>query len=320
MNYYEHHIRDYDADTVHLSWAEDMAYTRLLRWYYRKEQPIPADLKEACRQVRATTKVQRDAVAAVLREFFVLLDDGWHQETCDAVIAEYQEGAPERYAKKANEENRLRRHREERARLFKILTDAGEHAPWNIRMAELQAMVERISGGNSATAPATQKGEPATQPATAPATPATATHTPYTRHQSLKEEMDSAREPPVDNFRQAEPGRPPDPTPYGAMARLLRAQGLADANPGNPTLRAWVDKGLTAEEAIAGLAAARAARSPPNPMTWPYLARVLETQRERAAQCIPEKPTGAAGTNRQQALEAHNREVARRLAAGEANP
>ena len=31
MNYYEHHIGDYDADISHLSWAEDMAYTRLIR-------------------------------------------------------------------------------------------------------------------------------------------------------------------------------------------------------------------------------------------------------------------------------------------------
>lgn len=81
----------------------------------------------------------------------------------------------------------------------------------------------------------------------------------------------------------------PNPTPYGAMAKLLRAQGIGDANPGNPSLRAWVDKGLTADEALAGLQAARATKSAPNPMAWPYLARVLETQRERAAQGVPEK-------------------------------
>lgn len=87
----------------------------------------------------------------------------------------------------------------------------------------------------------------------------------------------------------AEAGYLPNPTPYGAMAKLLRAQGIGDANPGNPSLRAWVDKGLTADEALAGLQAARATKSAPNPMAWPYLARVLETQRERAAQGVPEK-------------------------------
>ncbi|MCM2575135.1 YdaU family protein [Achromobacter xylosoxidans] len=287
MNYYEHHIRDYDAATAHLSWDEDMAYTRLMRWYYRKEQPIPADVKEACRQVRATTKVQRDAVAAVLNEFFVLQADGWHQETCDEAIATYQAGEPERVVKKANEDNRLRRHREERARLFKILTDAGEHAPWNIRMEDLRAMVGRISGGTSATAPETE----IETPATAPATPATATQSPDTRHQTpvLKEERDSAREaPPVDNS----PDYLPDPTPCGALAKALRAQGLTDVAPGNPVLRAWVDKGLTAEEAFAGLETARKARGAPSPMTWAYLARVLETQREKAS-AVPDKPDQA---------------------------
>lgn len=96
----------------------------------------------------------------------------------------------------------------------------------------------------------------------------------------LKEDMDSA-------CAQGEPL--PDPTPYGEMAKLLRANGVQDIHPGNPVLRAWVEKGLTAEEAWAGLEVARAARGSPSPMTWPYLARVLETQREKAAATIPEK-------------------------------
>lgn len=90
MNYYEHHIGDYDADTAHLSWVEDMAYTRLLRLYYRKELPIPCDLAEACRLVRAQTRDQRAAVSSVLKEFFSLQEDGWHQKRCDADVDRYQ--------------------------------------------------------------------------------------------------------------------------------------------------------------------------------------------------------------------------------------
>jgi uncharacterized protein YdaU (DUF1376 family) len=89
VNYFEHHIGDYDADTAHLTWCEDMAYTRLLRLYYRRERPIPHDVNEACRLVRATAKDQRQAVANVLNEFFVLADDGWHQGRCDAELARY---------------------------------------------------------------------------------------------------------------------------------------------------------------------------------------------------------------------------------------
>lgn len=89
INYFEHHIGDYDADTAHLTWVEDMAYTRLMRLYYRREKPIPADINDACRLVRAASKDQRQAVADVLKEFFVLADDGWHQGRCDAELARY---------------------------------------------------------------------------------------------------------------------------------------------------------------------------------------------------------------------------------------
>lgn len=89
MNYYEHHIGDYNSATSHLSWIEDMAYTRLIRLYYRTESPIPADIAQACRLVRAATKSERNAVASVLGEFFTLEDDGWHQKRCDEDIAKY---------------------------------------------------------------------------------------------------------------------------------------------------------------------------------------------------------------------------------------
>jgi len=91
MNYYDHHIGDYDADTAHLTWAEDMAYTRLLRLYYRRERPIPVDAAEACRLIRAVNKEQKQAVESVLREFFELRDDGWHQGRCDSEISAYQQ-------------------------------------------------------------------------------------------------------------------------------------------------------------------------------------------------------------------------------------
>lgn len=176
MNYYDHHIRDYDAATAHLSWDEDMAYSRLLRWYYRKEKPIPADLPEACRQVRATSKIQRDAVKAVLEEFFELREDGWHQDKCDDAIATYHAREPEREAKKKNEDTRLARHRAERTELFGIINAAGVHRSWNAPISELRELVAQLQGRQpetQSTNPATQTHEPATRPATAPATPAT---------------------------------------------------------------------------------------------------------------------------------------------------
>jgi uncharacterized protein YdaU (DUF1376 family) len=86
VNFYKHHLGDYAAATVHLSWDEDCAYRRLMEQYYKREAPIPVDIKEACRLARAATPGQRRAVEAVLREFFSLEGDGWHQKRCDEEI------------------------------------------------------------------------------------------------------------------------------------------------------------------------------------------------------------------------------------------
>lgn len=173
MNYYEHHIGDFDSATAHLSLLEDAVYRRLICLYYRTEAPIPADVKQACRLVRASTKQERDTVASVLGEFFQLEEDGWHNGRCDQEIERFKAGEPEREVRKANETNRLKRHREERAELFRRLTDAGQHASWNVSIADLRSLVQRHC-------------QPL--PETAPATPATATQTPDTRHQTPEEE------------------------------------------------------------------------------------------------------------------------------------
>jgi uncharacterized protein YdaU (DUF1376 family) len=90
LNFYKHHLGDYDGATVHLTWDEDMAYTRLLRVYYRLEQPIPLEPAAAYRLVRATTKTQKEAVTRVLHEYFEERDDGWHNKRADEEIAAYQ--------------------------------------------------------------------------------------------------------------------------------------------------------------------------------------------------------------------------------------
>lgn len=163
MNYYEHHLGDWAAATGHLTWDEDMAYTRLLRAYYHAEKAI-ADGQQY-RLAKASTPAQRKAVDTVLAEFFTLADGAWHQKRADEEIARYHDGEPEREVKKANESIRLKRHRDERAALFKVITAAGQHAAWNTNMNELRELAKRCASP---------------LPATAPATPATATQTPST--------------------------------------------------------------------------------------------------------------------------------------------
>ncbi|GAB3416754.1 YdaU family protein [Massilia agilis] len=231
MNYFELHIGDYAEATAHLSFVEDAAYIRLLRKCYATEKPLPADVKAVQRLVAARSKEERDAVVTVLNEFFTLEDDGWHNERCDAEIARFIAGEPEREIKKANEENRVKRHREERARLFKLLTEAGQHAPWNISMQELRELVKKLpatTGRATATEPVTS---PVTSPVTAPATPATATQSPIPNTQTP--EIDSAIS--LQASTDAGAGTPPErdhPSEPLQLARnvqislLLRAQGV----------------------------------------------------------------------------------------------
>lgn len=90
MNFFKHHLGDYDSATTHLSWDEDMAYSRLMRVYYRDEKPIPIEPRAAYRLARAQTKSQREAVNVVLAEFFMKQVDGWHNKRCDEEIAAAQ--------------------------------------------------------------------------------------------------------------------------------------------------------------------------------------------------------------------------------------
>lgn len=89
MNYYERHIGDYLKDTAHLSLLEHGVYTRLLDVYYTREGGIPE--KEAARLIGARSRDEREALAAVLAEFFVLVDGLHMQQRCDREIERYQD-------------------------------------------------------------------------------------------------------------------------------------------------------------------------------------------------------------------------------------
>ena len=231
MNYFELHVGDYDAATAHLSMLEDAAYGRMLRIYYRTEKPLPADVRQVCRLARAQSKAERDAVQAVLDEFFVLAEDGWRQQRADAELARYQDGEPEREQRKTNEETRLKRHREERAALFKAINDAGMHAPWNTKIEELRRIAAPFLPP-PATAPETKTEMP---PATAPATPATATHgnvpPPPTSHYPVPKPV--VKDIPPSAGAAAPPSAsPPSPEDriFALGVPLLTAAGVAERN------------------------------------------------------------------------------------------
>lgn len=217
MNFYKHHIGDYDADTAHLSWLEDAAYRRLMCLYYRREQPIPADIGQACRLVRAVSKQEREAVESVLREFFVLTDDGWRNKRCEEDLAAADELNVEREQRAENERERQRRHREERKAIFLALRERGIVPPWDTKTEALRVLL----GNAPVTPPVTVTGALSVTPVTGSAT---ANQTPDARHQTPEEEKTSTFGacPPQAPDDQAEPvAKPrnaPPPCPYQAIA------------------------------------------------------------------------------------------------------
>lgn len=88
MNYYAFHIGDCLRDTAHLSLLEHGCYRRLLDVYYSLETGIPCD--QAYRKVGARSQEERDAVDAVLSEFFELRDGVWRQSRADREIETFQ--------------------------------------------------------------------------------------------------------------------------------------------------------------------------------------------------------------------------------------
>jgi uncharacterized protein YdaU (DUF1376 family) len=85
MHYYQFNIGDYKSHTEHLSEMEDLAYRRLLDWYYLHESPIPLDIDEVSRQIRMRSHTE--SIAVVLREFFEQTKKGWVSHRANVEIA-----------------------------------------------------------------------------------------------------------------------------------------------------------------------------------------------------------------------------------------
>jgi uncharacterized protein YdaU (DUF1376 family) len=91
MHYYKFNIADWHLATSHLSLEEEAVYFKLINYYYDSEQCIPKETDSVIRRLRLGSV--RDIVGIVLKEFFVLQDDGWHHLRCDDEILKYHHKA-----------------------------------------------------------------------------------------------------------------------------------------------------------------------------------------------------------------------------------
>lgn len=85
MHYYQFNIKTYAASTAHLTDGEDLAYRRLIDFYYDTEKPIPTALPLVCRRLRLALP----DVESVLNEFFLPTNDGWKHAFIDQEMADY---------------------------------------------------------------------------------------------------------------------------------------------------------------------------------------------------------------------------------------
>jgi uncharacterized protein YdaU (DUF1376 family) len=87
MHYYQFHIGDYKSHTHHLSLMEDLAYRRLLDFYFLHEQPIKH--RDIARQIGM--REHEEDVMTVLNEFFISTADGFVSPRADKEIKQYKE-------------------------------------------------------------------------------------------------------------------------------------------------------------------------------------------------------------------------------------
>ena len=85
MHHYPFHVGDYAKNTAHLSPTEDLILRRLFDVYYDTEQPIPNETQWVSRRIRFPF----DNIEPMLKEFFELRQNGWNNDRCNAVIAQY---------------------------------------------------------------------------------------------------------------------------------------------------------------------------------------------------------------------------------------
>lgn len=117
MHSFQFHLGDYYSHTSHLSLTEDLAYRRLIDFYYLHETPPTGRADQIARLIRMPKEVA--AVEQVLNEFFCqeMSDSGdnslivWRHKRCDVEIEKFQsfkesgrKGAAMRWAKGANGE------------------------------------------------------------------------------------------------------------------------------------------------------------------------------------------------------------------------
>jgi uncharacterized protein YdaU (DUF1376 family) len=90
MNFYPHHISDFNNATRHLTRVERSVYRDAIERYYDTEHALPSDLESLARRLLCFSVDEIEALKTVLSEFFTLTDDGYINHRCEHEIEKYR--------------------------------------------------------------------------------------------------------------------------------------------------------------------------------------------------------------------------------------
>jgi uncharacterized protein YdaU (DUF1376 family) len=90
MNFYPHHIGDFNNATRHLTRVERSVYREAIELYYDTENALTLDVKKLERRLLCFSDEEKSALQSVLSEFFTETEYGYFNERCYLEIEKYR--------------------------------------------------------------------------------------------------------------------------------------------------------------------------------------------------------------------------------------
>jgi len=90
MNFYPHHISDFNNATRHLTRVERSVYRDAIELYYDTESVLTDDIDRLQKKLLCRSDEEKQALIDVLDEFFDLHGDGYFHERCDHELSKYR--------------------------------------------------------------------------------------------------------------------------------------------------------------------------------------------------------------------------------------
>lgn len=289
MNFIALHIGDWIKHTRGLPLVQQAIYMNLCLAYYTHERPF-MDREEAYGEAGANTKPLREHTDRVLAKFFKVEDDGRITSSrCDEELQKFLDKQPEADARRRNEQERVKRHRERRHQMFAQLRSLGVHLPWDASTADLEgalrdAQVKRPAANDSQPADTAPDTALDTRTGDVSAACRTRVDTASNPQSPITSNSISVRASAVDP-RAGGDARANLDTMAARAVQAMADAGVADVNPSDPVLQQALRDGLTTQELAA---AAQEAAKRGKGAGW-VLARAAGRRADAAAAQAPQK-------------------------------